>query len=404
MKKKMIFNNGIIKKTVPILVAVITCVMVLNPYGLPAVADTEEEITEVEEKAEAARNERDAIIGELEAKQAELDEVTAEMDLLQVDIDNKQAEINLKEDEIKEMRTSIDNQKGGLGTRLRNMYKSGSVGVFDVLLDSKNFTEFMSNLGLVQRIYDSDQKTLSELEQKCRDLEVALDELEVAKSELDSSMASLESVQYEVEIAKENLQASIDEYQALIDEYEAEANRLYAILEEERAELQRQLEEAAAAAAAAAAAEAEAAEIPYEEVYNNFQRSNNSGFIWPASGPLTSYFGYRPPEDTYGIGSTNHGGIDIGVGYGAPVYASRSGYVSSATGWSGGYGYAVYLIHDSGFSTVYGHNSSIVVSPGEYVEQGQLIAYAGSTGNSTGPHVHFEIRVNDVQVDPLNYL
>ena len=154
---------------------------------------------------------------------------------------------------------------------------------------------------------------------------------------------------------------------------------------EEQAELMRQL----------AAAEAS------DEIYINFSGSSDSGFGWPCYGPLTSYFGYR---DDVPIGSTNHGGIDIGCDYYTPIYASRSGYVSSATGWSGGYGYAVYLIHDSGYSTVYGHNSEILVSPGEYVEQGQIIAYAGSTGWSTGPHCHFEVRINGVQVDPLNYL
>ena len=400
MKKKSLFENRIILA----IAILVSCCMVLGSFGLPVLADTEEEINEVEEKAEEARNQQATLKEELIAKQAELDEITAEMDLLQVDIDNKQGEIDLKEEEITVMRTSIDDQKGSLGTRLRNMYKSGSVGVFDVLLDSGSFTEFVSNLGLVQRIYKSDQDTLSELEQKCKDLEVALEELEVAKGELDASMASMEVIQVEAEVAKENLQVVIDEYQALIEEYEAEAERLYAILEEERAELQRQLEAAAAAAAAAEAAEAEAAEIPYADVYENFQQSSSSGFIWPAAGGLTSYFGYRSAEDTHGIGSTNHQGIDIGSGYGAPVYASRSGYVSSATGWSGGYGNAVYLIHDEGFSTVYGHNSSIVVSPGEYVEQGQLIAYSGDTGKSDGPHVHFEIRINGVPVDPLNYL
>ena len=150
--------------------------------------------------------------------------------------------------------------------------------------------------------------------------------------------------------------------------------------------------------------EAMAAGDDTSEIYVNFSGFSDTGFVWPCYGTITSYFGYRPAEDTSGIGSTNHGGLDIGVPYYTPIYATMSGYVSSATGWSGGYGYAVYLIHDGGFSSVYGHNSELLVSPGEYVEQGQVIAYAGSTGWSTGPHCHFEIRVGGVQVDPLSYL
>ncbi len=124
-------------------------------------------------------------------------------------------------------------------------------------------------------------------------------------------------------------------------------------------------------------------------------------FRWPCNGVVTSYFGGRY-TGIYGA-STYHEGIDIGNGYGTPIYASDGGTVSY-TGWYGGYGYLVIIDHGNGYKTYYGHNSSIIVSEGEHVYQGQAIAYMGSTGISSGNHCHFGIMINGTFVNPLNYL
>lgn len=125
-------------------------------------------------------------------------------------------------------------------------------------------------------------------------------------------------------------------------------------------------------------------------------------YIKPISGGrISSYFGYR--KSPGGIGSTYHKGVDWYVPLGTPVYASSGGTVRSA-GWGSGYGYVVYIDHPDGRQTRYAHCSRLVVSAGQYVNQGDLIAYSGSTGNSTGPHLHFEILINGTQVNPLDYL
>ena len=124
-------------------------------------------------------------------------------------------------------------------------------------------------------------------------------------------------------------------------------------------------------------------------------------FRWPASGSITSYFGGR--KSPGGIGSTNHKGIDIANRYGTPIYAADGGTVIYA-GWMSGYGYLVQISHGNGVVTYYGHNSRLLVSVGQHVYKGQQIAKMGSTGNSTGNHCHFEIRVNGVAKNPLNYL
>ena len=120
-----------------------------------------------------------------------------------------------------------------------------------------------------------------------------------------------------------------------------------------------------------------------------------AGFVWPVQGILTSYFGWR--------WGRMHEGIDIAVGSGTPVVASAAGTVIVA-GWMGGYGNLVVVDHGNGIATAYGHNTSVAAGVGQSVAQGQVIAYSGNTGHSTGPHVHFEVRVNGGAVDPLGYL
>ena len=129
--------------------------------------------------------------------------------------------------------------------------------------------------------------------------------------------------------------------------------------------------------------------------------SGTGALMWPVNGVITSPFGYRN-HPIFGR-QILHSGIDIGVDYGTPVHAADSGVVVEAD-WISGYGYAVVIDHGNGLSTLYGHNESLAVSAGQSVSKGQVIAYAGSTGNSTGPHVHFEVRSNGEPVDPMGYL
>ncbi|MBP3815815.1 MAG: peptidoglycan DD-metalloendopeptidase family protein [Firmicutes bacterium] len=125
-----------------------------------------------------------------------------------------------------------------------------------------------------------------------------------------------------------------------------------------------------------------------------------SYYIWPYNGMVTSYFGYRNDAP----GTTNHKGIDINASYGSPVVAARAGVVTSSTGWTDGYGYTVYIDHGDGMVSLYAHNSSLAVSAGEEVEAGDVISYAGSTGWSSGTHVHFETRYEGTPINPLNFL
>lgn len=123
--------------------------------------------------------------------------------------------------------------------------------------------------------------------------------------------------------------------------------------------------------------------------------------IWPVAGPISSYYGYRTSPG--GIGSTFHEGVDIAGDYGTPISATAAGTVTQA-GWVGGYGYLVEVKHADGIVTRYGHNSAVLVYEGQHVDQGSMIALMGSTGNSTGPHCHYEVRIHGEVVDPMYFL
>lgn len=123
--------------------------------------------------------------------------------------------------------------------------------------------------------------------------------------------------------------------------------------------------------------------------------------IWPVAGPISSYYGYRTSPG--GIGSTFHEGVDIAGDYGTPISATAAGTVMQA-GWVGGYGYLVEVKHADGIVTRYGHNSAVLVYEGQHVDQGSMIALMGSTGNSTGPHCHYEVRIHGEAVDPMYFL
>jgi murein DD-endopeptidase MepM/ murein hydrolase activator NlpD len=124
-----------------------------------------------------------------------------------------------------------------------------------------------------------------------------------------------------------------------------------------------------------------------------------SGLAMPAQGPITSYFGYRYHPILHF--TRFHAGVDIGAGWGAPIVAAGDGRVIGA-GWSGGYGREVEIAHGGGITSIYGHMSEIVAQPGSFVRAGQLIGYVGSSGLSTGPHLHFEIRQGGTPVNPLS--
>lgn len=384
-----------IGKKAGILIIVIFMLFALCVPGISYAQDASSKLKDVENKKAEAEESKQEVKDKIHEYQLTLSDLKSQTEKIRGEINTKQAEIDKKNASIEKTQSSIDDRKEGLGERLRAMYKNGSVSYIDIILDSGSFSELMTNLSMIQLIYKSDQKVLTELETAYNKLQSEKEDLEAAQAEMKKSQDALAAKQKEAEETGASLQTELDKVQDEIDAFEAQAQALNAqILAEQQA-----LEEAARQTAQESGGTAEEPSVPSTPAIQG------TGVLsWPCSGPITAYFGYYDP---FGTGTQKaHGGIDIGVAIGTPICAADSGVVMGSTGYgyNGGYGNLVVIYHGNGLTTMYGHNSSIVVSPGQTVSKGQLIAYSGNTGWSTGPHCHFEVRVNGQRVDPLGYL
>lgn len=372
-----------------VLAATMTFVLAASPSVFAT--ESEDELNSVQEQQNDAKESLEEIKTNITKYENQLSELGTQQTEIQTQINAKQDEINQINDDIEAKQAEIDDRNDGLGKRLRTMYKNGTVSYIDIVLDSQNFSELLSNVYMLQRIYRSDQDTVAKLQSAYDELQTKKDDLAQAQAELQASRDDLDSKQSEIKTATASLNEEKSKVQAQIDAFQEQINSL---------------NDKIAAEQAAAEAERRAAQ---EAAQNTDGGSGDvvqvigSGVLsWPVNGPITSYFGHRVGLEQYG---TWHGALDIGCAHGTPIRAADSGTVMSLTGWyEQGYGWGVFIDHGNGLVTVYGHNSQLLVSPGDHVEKGQVIAYAGATGWATGPHCHFEVRVNGVCVDPLLYL
>jgi murein DD-endopeptidase MepM/ murein hydrolase activator NlpD len=276
-----------------------------------------------------------------------------------------------------------------LERRVRDLYMTDGPDTLSFVLGTASFSDLIDNLDLLGRIGRQDEEIAARVKHARDGAADARRRTTVARAEAVRVEAAAESATSEQRGLVARLVASRDALTAA----EREKRSTLASIQEDRGEVLAEIEdleaqsEALAARIRAAQEQSSASSSPVV--------SGNGQLSWPVSGPVTSGFGIR--------WGRMHEGIDIAVGTGTPVHAASAGTVIYA-GWMEGYGNLVVIDHGNGLSTAYGHNSSLASSVGQTVSAGQVIAYSGSTGHSTGPHVHFEVRVNGSPVDPLGYL
>lgn len=389
-------------------------------------------IDEVQNRQEELKQENedlqakiDALKEDEEAALAYQEELTGKIDENEQKIDQARATIEEMNGKIKELeaRISLSEEKyqgtiEAFKERLKALYVSGgsSLGALEILLDSESLSEFFTRQELVEVMAQRDQSMLDQLDAYMEETQGDREELVAAQQEVADSKKAIEAAQDELEVLYEEndlLVASLEGQQAQAQEQiaanEAEDAELQAQLEALIAERNRQEEEKRQQALQNQQAQnggsdgGEGATQPsggtgVEPVTPGLQ----SGFspIWPLPGvgvgSITGHFG-----DMYFNGP--HNGLDIGASYGTPIVAAQAGEVISAQyHWS--WGNNVLIWHNETFSTRYAHMSSIAVSAGQYVEQGQIIGYVGSTGESFGNHLHFEVYYGGSRVDPDPYL
>lgn len=325
------------------------------------------------QRAESANVQLSEVMNSLNALQTQANELQQKSNRLQEKIDDNQLQLTKKQQE-------VDKRIHIYQKRLRDIYINGQINYLDVLLGAKDFSDFSSRMYLLQKIISSDLAMLDQLKKD-------LDEIDSRKKLLAAEMKEIQATQTELEAKKSRVNKLREQraqvlYKAQEDEQssQAEYDRLLAISENIAAML-RNLENNGGGAS---------------------EESGGTGkFMWPCTGPITSYYGWR----THPIFGTTkyHSGMDIAVDTGTPIHAADSGTIVYS-GWLGGYGNCVMIDHGSGLVSLYAHNSELNVNEGQYVTKGTVVAYAGSTGYSTGPHCHFEVRLHGELTEPLNYL
>lgn len=343
-------------------------------------SDVQSQMNEAQHRKELAEEQIGSVSELLRQIQSELDVALNELHAIEVQQSQVNAQIQQTEVELTAAQKRLEERERILNKRLRDVYMHGKLNYLEVILGAKNFTDFANRLEFLKRIVSADLNLITEIRAERELILQKKQQLEVQRQQLAKLQAEAEAKKTVVENKKQDqliVLARLQDEKALAEASYAE---LQATSQDIEARIRARQQQGASAG----------------------QVVHGSGvFIWPTSGPITSPFGYRI-HPIFGT-QIYHSGIDIGVDTGTPIMAADSGVVVEAD-WLGGYGYAVVIDHGNGLSTLYGHNSELAVSPGQSVQQGQVIAYAGSTGYSTGPHCHFEVRVDGSPVDPMGYL
>ena len=346
----------------------------------------------------AAKADAETVIGSVSEQLRQIEEqlrqATAELGTIKEQRVAVENDITLNERQLAEAQKRLEGRESVFYKRVRDIYINGRLSYLDVVIGSKDFSDFANRLEVLKRIIDSDITLINEIKKERAEIEAHKQKLEADRAKLVELEKDALAKQAEIEQKKAERNVVLQKAQndratamQAIEELNASSAQVSAMLKERQA---------ARAAAAAAAAQSSGGQGASD---NWVQGTGQLG--WPVSGEITSPYGYRV-HPIYGT-TIYHSGIDIGVDEGTPVHAADGGVVVWS-GWMGGYGYAVVIDHGNGLSTLYGHNSELAVDEGQSVAKGQVISYAGSTGNSTGPHVHFEVRANGDPVDPMGYL
>lgn len=406
------------------LLSVLMALVMAFSFSLTALAADENDKEEKEQQIEALEQEKEEQNQALNSMQTDKANTEAEIESLDSQLASVQTEIDTTNSELEQTEAALEQTKKDLEAarekekkqyetlklRIKVMYKKGDTGYLEILLAAEDITSLLNSTEYISKISDYDSNLLQSLQETRAQIE----ELEKQQEE---EVARITQLKEELEAQETELQGILDEKAAYIqslnatieytEEYIQELEENISMEQQALAEIEAEIRAAAAAAAAEAAASGggESSGGGYvEDVSNAYKPSYGGGWVWPSDTTyLTDTFGY---QDWRG---GSHNGIDIGASYGSPIYAAASGTVWIA-GYSSSAGNWVVIDHGGGVLTVYMHASALYVSSGQYVSAGQSIAAVGSTGWSTGPHLHFGVMVGSsggydgYWVDPLGYV
>jgi murein DD-endopeptidase MepM/ murein hydrolase activator NlpD len=392
----------------------------------PAAGDPRGEKQEVDagigalrEKIEEAEQESSVLTSEISAASSRVREVQEQVDAEQRQLSGLEAQLASETEKLERLNRLFDGQTEQLRAfaaehahaveqleqRVREIYMGDAPDLLAFVLGATTFTDLLDNVELLNDIGRQDASIAARVAKAERDTRELRNETARTRADVRTTTREISVQVAEQRSVRDRLVASRDELiaagaareqtLALIRADAADHAEELDAMEAESAALAAQIVAAQAAASTAASAESSASSGAPAPLASNTQSVSAGGFIFPVSGPVVSGFGPR--------GGRLHEGIDIIAAFGTPVVASAAGTVIRSD-WGNGYGNVVVIDHGNGLSTTYAHNSSLAVGVGARVTQGTVIAYVGSTGNSSGPHVHLEFRINGTAVDPFGYL
>lgn len=358
-------------------------------------SDTQEYIAAIDKKIQLLQDQINVLQADADSLQVEIDELNANIEQTEKDIVATQEAIDQKQAE-------FDKTYADYCQRLRAMYISGHATNLEVLLTSTDISSILTRSQMIKSVSKQDSDTLDSLMKQ-------MQEIENQKVDLEQKRNGLKDSKQQLETDKARLQSNIDEIDSNKREYNAEVqkcNDLIKKLSSETSEYQESIDEN----------QDRLAEVE-REIQAAYAKASSTGAHATGSmggssgtGAYKGTLGYPTSSRSVSAGYPNyssgryHGGVDFRCPSGTSVNAAAAGTVIVAKNLNYSYGHYLIIDHGNGLSTLYAHNTTLLVGVGDKVKKGQLIAKSGSTGNSTGPHCHFEVRVNGTRVNPWNYL
>ena len=342
--------------------------------------ETKKKIEDAKKKEQEYLSQVNKVEDQLLSSLDQLNDLNASLSDVKSNIDKTAIDLAVKENELLEINKELDAKSEILNNRVAAIYKNGNTNILDVIFKAQSFTELLSKLKLMNLLADQDAVIIEEIKDKKNatlSVQQSIMELQEKQNEQKSN---LEKLVTQAEQKKTEISGILDEKKNLLSSAKADKNALIAMeaqLTAKETEIQRVLESL------------------------RYGSAPSGRLQWPTAGRLISGFGNRRHPIFGGI--RFHSGVDIAAPSGTPIVAADGGEVLQAS-YSGGYGYSILIYHGGGFATFYAHMSSFAVGQGQMVKRGQVIGYVGTTGWTTGPHLHFEVRINGVAQNPLGYL
>ena len=414
------------KRRVRILAGIMAAIMLLSlilsliPTKAGAASSSEikkqinalkEEKKEIDAQLKEVKSQKKENTNEIKDIVGQKDTIDREIQLLHQQIDNINQQVATyalliadKQDELDVATVRLEELQQKNKERIRAMEEDGNISYWSIIFKANDFSDLLDRLSMVQEINAADQRRLEEISEVANQVSNVQSELQLEKLDLEGTRAELDAAEVTLEQKRQEadgllteLVAKGDEFQELIDESE-----------ELQSELMKEIAQAEKDLKAAEYREWLATYVPTTkpsgtDTTPSTQAPSSSGWIKPLkSYTFTSAFGMRlhPVKKKWLM----HEGVDLSAPQGTPIYAAKTGQVTRTAYQEGGAGYYVSINHGDGFASIYMHMTHYIVSPGQHVSAGQVIGYVGSTGISTGPHLHFGISYNGTYVNPMNYI